>query len=408
MDAITIREAPERRPGTPGRERLTGWRPTPEDVERGGPRRRSRRRVLVLTKFQTTEGLPSGGMIRTQALVGALRTRYDVRVLGYHERGRHRPRSRPGAALGALATGRAYQVARYDTRWLRRQLTEALRDFRPDAIHVDYSPLAPLAMGLALPRLLDMHNVESVFAAGVAATTRGPASLLARRDARLMRELEERSAEDYDVVIVNSRAEAERAPGEPEVVPNGVHPGRQPLPDAPDQDVATFVGLFSWLPNIDAAEWLVGEVLPLLPSHMRLRLVGRNPDARVRALAGPRVEVTGTVPDTWPHVCRAGVLLAPMRSTGGTRHKILEGLLAGRPVVATRVGAEGLEDLVGRGLVLADSAEDLARAIADLAADPGRAAALGAAGRRAVIERYDWGLIGRRLLELYERRLGVA
>ena len=98
---------------------------------------------------------------------------------------------------------------------------------------------------------------------------------------------------------------------------------------------------------------------------------------------------------------RASVVLAPLLTPGGTRHKILEGLLAERPVVATPEAADGLEDLAGDGLVLAADAASFARSVVELSEDPARAAELGRAGRRAVVERYSWDASCRRLLDLY-------
>ena len=82
--------------------------------------------------------------------------------------------------------------------------------------------------------------------------------------------------------------------------------------------------------------------------------------------------------------------LAPLRAAGGSRLKILESLDAGRPVVATGLGAEGLEDLVGGGVVVADDPPGLAEAIVALLDDPERAARLGREGHDAVAARYGW------------------
>jgi glycosyltransferase involved in cell wall biosynthesis len=68
----------------------------------------------------------------------------------------------------------------------------------------------------------------------------------------------------------------------------------------------------------------------------------------------------------------------------------MEALDFGRPIVATSVGCEGMEDLVGRGVVVADTASTLAEAIADLLLDPARAAALGRAGHDAVVADHTW------------------
>jgi polysaccharide biosynthesis protein PslH len=122
----------------------------------------------------------------------------------------------------------------------------------------------------------------------------------------------------------------------------------------------------------------------------RLLLVGRDPAARVRALTGPGVEVTGTVPEVRRHLAAARVAVAPLLSGGGSRLKVLEALEAGRPVVATAVGAEGLEHLAGRGLVVADGARPFAEALTGLLADPARAERLGAVGREAVHREHAW------------------
>jgi len=79
-----------------------------------------------------------------------------------------------------------------------------------------------------------------------------------------------------------------------------------------------------------------------------------------------------------------------LRAGGGTRLKILEALDAGRPIVATSVGCEGMEDLVGRGVVVADTAVGLAEAIAGLLVDPDHASALGRAGHDAVAADHTW------------------
>jgi glycosyltransferase involved in cell wall biosynthesis len=89
-------------------------------------------------------------------------------------------------------------------------------------------------------------------------------------------------------------------------------------------------------------------------------------------------------------MARARVALAPLRSGGGTRLKILEALDAGRPVVATRLGAEGLEALAGEGLSLVDDPEDMAEEIAALLQDADRANQLGRRGNAAVAAHYSW------------------
>jgi glycosyltransferase involved in cell wall biosynthesis len=148
-----------------------------------------------------------------------------------------------------------------------------------------------------------------------------------------------------------------------------------------------------WAPNVDAAVWFGHEVWPAVlrrSPDARLLLVGRDPAPPVQALASPSVEVSGTVSDVRPFLSQARVTVAPLRAGGGTRLKILEALDAGRPVVATSIAVDGLEDLIGEGVVVADDAGTMIDAVSTLLADPDRAAALGRAGHEAVSARHSW------------------
>ncbi len=183
-----------------------------------------------------------------------------------------------------------------------------------------------------------------------------------------------------------------------------------PLPPAADP-VVCFVALLSWAPNVDAAVWFGQQVWPLVVAERpdaRLLLVGRNPAPAVRALGGPTVEVTGTVADLTPSYARSAVAVAPLRSGGGSRLKILEALAHARPLVATTVGVEGLEDLVGRGVVVADDPRGFARAVLELLADPGRRARLGDAGVAAVRDDHSWPAATRPLVDRLTETLGAV
>ena len=88
----------------------------------------------------------------------------------------------------------------------------------------------------------------------------------------------------------------------------------------------------------------------------RVLIVGHDPTEAVRRLASERrVVVTGSVPDMRPYLEQSHVVVVPLRVGHGTRLKILEAFAAGRPVVSTHIGAEGLHAESGRHLVMADS-----------------------------------------------------
>jgi glycosyltransferase involved in cell wall biosynthesis len=154
-----------------------------------------------------------------------------------------------------------------------------------------------------------------------------------------------------------------------------------------------FVATMGWAPNTDAALWLGREIWPLVLARIpeaRLLLVGRDPTPAVRALASASIEVSGTVADVRPYLAQTRVAVAPLRSGGGTRLKLLEALGVGRPVVATTIGVDGFEDLVGRGVTVADDSAAIADALVGLLKHPDAAADMGRAGHDAVAADHSW------------------
>jgi glycosyltransferase involved in cell wall biosynthesis len=201
------------------------------------------------------------------------------------------------------------------------------------------------------------------------------------------------------------------APGAPiHVTPNGVDCEYfMPSNDDEEPFSLVFTGAMDVPANMDACIFVATEILPRVISQYpgaRLYLVGKDPAPAVRRLASNRVVVTGTVPDVRPFLARAQVVIAPLRGGSGTRLKILEAMAMGKAIVATGIGAEGIEYTPRENLLIADSPESIGAAILDLFGDAGLRSRLGAAGRRLVCERYTWNLLEAKLDELYS--LGLA
>ncbi|MEJ7745965.1 MAG: glycosyltransferase [Luteimonas sp.] len=154
-----------------------------------------------------------------------------------------------------------------------------------------------------------------------------------------------------------------------------------------------FVACFGHPPNEDAAEWLVGSILPKIRLRMpeaTLHLVGSLPTARVRGLAGPGVHVTGAVSaqELAAYYRSATVAVTPMRFGGGVKLKVIEAMAGGIPLVTTSVGAQGLPGLE-QCVSVHDDPQAIADAVVALATDPVEAARSVAAARAYVREHYS-------------------
>jgi glycosyltransferase involved in cell wall biosynthesis len=155
-----------------------------------------------------------------------------------------------------------------------------------------------------------------------------------------------------------------------------------------------FAGALNYPPNIDAARILVQDVLPRVRAAVpeaRAIVAGRAAGQETLALAAAHPDLTlrVDVPDMRPLLAQAAVVVVPLRAGSGTRLKILQALAAGRPMVSTPLGAEGLDLEAGRHLLIAPLVDEFSAAVVGLLRDPAARAALAAAGPGAVAP-YAW------------------
>jgi len=177
----------------------------------------------------------------------------------------------------------------------------------------------------------------------------------------------------------------------------------------PKNPTVLFVGNYKWLPNVDAASYLVEEIWPLIHRMMpraRLNIVGRDATERVKKfekVAG--VKVVGEVEDIRDALGRAHVTLAPIRNGRGTRYKILEPMAAKLPVVATSLGIEGIQAKDGVHALIKDSVSGLAEATVRILADKELAERLSENAFKLVMKDFNWEKISKDLDGVY-RELG--
>ena len=165
--------------------------------------------------------------------------------------------------------------------------------------------------------------------------------------------------------------------------------------DQPAVPLVVFCGSMDWEPNIDGVEYFCHEIWPHVLARApgaRFRIVGRDPDPRVRKLASSSVEITGTVACVAEHLRQAAVLVVPLRIGSGTRIKIYEGMAMGKATVCTTLGAEGLEVHHGRDIFLSDDSRQFAQHIVDLLLDRESRQKFGQEAARSA-QKHDWSVV---------------
>jgi glycosyltransferase involved in cell wall biosynthesis len=303
-----------------------------------------------------------------------------------------------------------YAVGKYRSAEYRRAFERLMATHRFDRMVCDFLvPAINLPYSLPCPSILFTHNVEAEIWRRHALAAPVLRRVLYDQQWKRMRRFEGETLARFDRILAVSDTDRDTfrrlypASGAVpvSVVPTGVDtayfaPVSEPAPGG-SRSHLVFVGSMDWLPNEDAMLVFCRDVLPRIAAavpDVTLSIVGRAPTARVRGLARDEaVDVTGRVDDVRPSLQAATVVIVPLRIGGGTRLKIFEAMAAGRAVVSTTVGAEGLEARPGRDLLVADGAEAFADAVVALLRDPARRLGIAQAGQRLVRERFDWSAV---------------
>ena len=341
------------------------------------------------------------------------------------------PYGRVGAAkrllqLRSLTSTRSFDRLRVTVPALQQALNWVLRERRFDIVNLEFPYLGHCVLrqappGEKLPPLVvDSHEIAYDLARqfAVAGANMGR-RLYAGANWRKLRREELNIYREADGIYLCSTEDEQRLldeiPGARTVViPNAADVDYyQPRPTDPPPDGRTVVyfGLLSTVPNIDAVVHFVQEIWPSIAKahpEARCKIIGGRPPPSLLALAGPRVELTGFVPDLRPHLAGAAVVVVPLRLGGGTRLKIVEAMAMGKAIVSTTLGAEGIEAVPGRDILIEDQPVAFADAVNRLLAEPSVAARVGQSARRVAVERYAWSAAAEALEGFYRRILEVG
>jgi polysaccharide biosynthesis protein PslH len=195
------------------------------------------------------------------------------------------------------------------------------------------------------------------------------------------------------------------------VIPNGVDTGYfHPMEMEKDYEVI-FSGNMAYPPNINGAEFLVREIMPLVWARQplaRVILAGANPSPRVRALSSEKVQVTGWVEDMRPWYARSKVFVAPMQIGTGLQNKVLEAMAMKLPVITSPLANKALKAMAGTELLIGNNPSEYAQQILSLLNDTEYCNKLTVNGLSFVTKQFQWDSICLRLEKIITAQGGTG
>ncbi len=314
------------------------------------------------------------------------------------------------------ASKRPDVVEEFDLPEFHAALKQTCDKWQPGIVQLEFTQMAAYAEDCAPARsILVEHDITYDLYAQM---LRQKGDWQTKQEHRRWLTFEKTAWKHVDAVVTMSEKDRRTVAGarRAATLENGVDIERfEPSDQAPEPARLLFIGSFAHLPNVLAIEWFLREVWPrLAPLNPTLHVIAgsrhqyhldRFRDRAQLDLNQPGIEVEDFVSDVRPAYRRATAVVAPLLASAGTNIKIMEAMAMGKAIVSTTGGVHGLEVNDGTDIVIADSGEATAAAIASLFKNPEKRGFLEHQARLTAVKRYNWDAIALRQRDLYRSLL---
>ena len=323
---------------------------------------------------------------------------------------------KPWPAFLNLFTGRSYHVERFISEDFSSTLISVLKTEKFDIIQFETlftTPYLPLIKKYSSARLvLRAHNIEHLIWKRVASKSRNPLKRLYLTHLwKTLRKYEFETLNQVDGIVAITGKDAESfrkmAPHTPVTgIPFGIDTGKAVTVIAAARPPATLfhIGAMNWIPNQEGIRWFLQKVWPVLVKKypdLTFHLAGREMPAWLKNLKMKGVVVDGEVPDAARYMENHSIMVVPLFSGSGIRIKIVEGMLAGKAIVTTAIGAEGIDCSNGDNILIAGDRDAFVEEIGLLLENPSLIPEIGSRAQKTVIRNHDNRQLMRKISDFY-------
>lgn len=311
--------------------------------------------------------------------------------------------------------GESYHVKRFVSNEFAAKLRQILDEEEFDVVHLESIFLTPYVPVIRKHSkavvILRAHNVEHMIWQRIAKSER---NLFKRKYikhlALTLRAYECEHLNDFDGVMSITSNDATmlkemgcRKPIVP--IPFGIMP--ESVAQVEEEPNSLFhIGSMDWMPNQEGIGWFLEKVWPKVHERMpqlTLYLAGRKMPEEMMKLDMPGVRVVGEVPDAMYFIASKQINVVPLLSGSGIRVKIIEAMSAGKAVITTTVGAEGINYTDGRNLLIADTPDRFVGQIQRCIADPEFCRELGQNAYALIAEEYGNERLTDKVIGFYQK-----
>jgi polysaccharide biosynthesis protein PslH len=342
-------------------------------------------------------------------------------------------RIKPFDAFLNLFTGKSYHVQRFISEPFRKRVVAALSSKEYDVVQLETLFMCPYIGTIRAHSgariVLRAHNIEHLIWQRIAGETKNPLKKWYLHHLALtLKNYEESVLPCCNGILAISPTDAQyfrgvlqekgrmqnTKPGDPGVpvvdIPFGIHEDQ----DLSLSDNAEFPSLFSlgsmnWIPNQEGIRWFLQDVWPDVHIQfpgLKYYLAGREMPGWMCSLNLPNVIVLGEVEDAREFLASKSIMIVPLFSGSGIRVKIIEGMSAGKTIISTSIGAEGIRYTNRENILIADAPCEFFEMISVSVTNPEFCKKIGKHARTLISNEYNTKTLIRKLVDFYQQLPG--
>lgn len=307
----------------------------------------------------------------------------------------------------SLVKGIPFQTGYFYSRKAKKKIHEILLLEKPQIVYVQLIRVANYLEDYPIMKVLDLQDALSENMLRRANRERFLKYFFFRIEYLRIKKYETSIIEKYDCVTIISSNDKQKIHSQKRnniiVVPNGVDFSYyRPILEEQKYSVS-FIGNMGYAPNVDAACFLVNEIMPIVWTTIpdaNVVIAGANPSSRVLKLAGDKVNVTGWVEDIRLYYAQSKVFVAPLRIGSGMQNKILEAMSMKIPCITTKISAEPIGAINKKEILIAQNAQEFAELIVELLNFENKRNTLIENAHLYVNQNYNWNSQTNKLIQL--------
>jgi len=298
--------------------------------------------------------------------------------------------------LKQLFSSKPFQVGYFFQRSIKQQINSRIQEFKPDHIFAQLIRTTEYIKDIhEIPKTLDYMDALSKGMFRRAELVSGIKKRLYLLEGKRLAEYENRIFDYFNHHCIISEQDRTfiQHPDHQKIaiIENGI--SEEFFEDLSVQKTTdlVFIGNMNYPPNVECAEFLVNQILPLLDEKIKVTLAGASPNKRILALGKhPQVTVTGWVEDIRTAYCSARIFVAPLFIGTGLQNKLLEAMAMGVPVITTPLANNALGAEDGLNIMIAADAKEFAMHIESLTNNQNQYSTIQKQARLFVKSEFSW------------------